>query len=130
LAGCAVGNPVLHSSSPLSGHARLSLEEPTDTGRESAFIDRIELPDGRVVRPDPSDLYDFTLFQKLLTFRPGAYRLYYSCASGKVFDDQSVNAVFERNKSYRLWCSKASRRAVLESVPNNSFKPKPLRGSA
>jgi hypothetical protein len=132
-AGCA-SKPLVSKSLPAgSDFAHVVSADIPSTGSETlrvAYITEVLLPNGRSALPEtgPGKVAPLVVLKDFF-IRPGRYKIGYGCGikdGGKLYEETS----FAPNQQYIISCSQGTPRLIIETGPNNSFKPKPLRGSA
>jgi len=130
--GCT-SRPVVGNSRPPGSDFSHVISADIPRGAETlrvAYITEIRLPNGRSALPetDPEKLAPLVVLKDFY-IRPGHYKVGYGCGikdGGELYTD----TYFAPNQTYIISCSQGSPRLIIETGPNNSFKPKPLRGSA
>ena len=132
-AGCTSAPLVSKTRPAHSNFAHIISADIPRAGSETlriAYITEVLLPNGRSALPE-AELGELAPIVALKNFfiRPGHYKVGYGCGikdGGALY----AEAHFAPNQQYINSCSKGTLRLIIESGPNNSFKPKPLRGSA
>ena len=132
-AGCTSAPLVSKTRPAHSNFAHIISADIPRAGSETlriAYITEVLFTNGRSALPEvePGELAPVVALKDFF-IRPGHYKVGYGCGikdGGALY----AEAHFAPNQQYIISCSKGTLRLIIESGPNNSFKPKPLRGSA